>query len=102
MTQISSFSKSHSHIPSLAESAARLNLFSLISNSRVRRAARAMSLLNSYPIAATIAVYVKPRKNGTSIIPQITNGTCHARIAAKDHAAADQQGASLISAAPHR
>ena len=30
-----------------------------------------------------MAVYVKPRKKGTSITPQITNGTCHARIAPK-------------------
>ena len=34
-------------------------------------------------IAAMIPEYVKQRKNGTSMIPQITSGTCHARIAPK-------------------
>ena len=56
---------------------------SLACSCRATCAARAMSLLSSYAIAAMIPEYVKQRKNGTSMIPQITSGTCHARIAPK-------------------
>ena len=81
---------SHIHMPSSAALAASSmrswvsrNSVSLACNCRASCAACSRSLLNSYPIAATIPEYAKQRKNGTSMIPQITSGTCHARIAPK-------------------
>jgi hypothetical protein len=46
-TQISSLSKSHSHISRLADFAAKLNLFSLVSHILAKRAAKAASIRNA-------------------------------------------------------
>ena len=59
-----------------------------------------MSLLSSYAIAATIPEYVKQRKNGTSMIPQITKRDVPCQNRAEDHAAADKQSAPPIAPSP--